>query len=119
MNKSRLRAIVDTAVDGIILMDARGTVTMFNPACERIFGYAEEEIVGGDIKTTDALALSRRARSISRELPAYPGERKIIGIGREVVGRRKSWRYVSPGSVGPGRSRGGRRGFLRRHPARC
>jgi PAS domain-containing protein len=45
MNKSQLQAVVDTAVDGIILMDARGMATLFNPACERIFGYAAGEIV--------------------------------------------------------------------------
>ena len=36
----RLQAVVDTAVDGVILIDARGTVLMFNPACEKLFGYA-------------------------------------------------------------------------------
>lgn len=89
MNKSRLRAIVDTAVDGIILMDARGVVTMFNPACERIFGYAADEIVGGDIKQ---LMPSPYRDEHDQYLENYrrTGERKIIGIGREVVGRRKS-----------------------------
>jgi two-component system sensor kinase FixL len=89
MNKSRLHAIVDTAVDGIILMDACGTVTMFNPACERIFGYAADEIVGGDIKQ---LMPSPYRDEHDQYLENYrrTGQRKIIGIGREVVGRRKS-----------------------------
>jgi len=35
----RLQAVLDTAVDGIILIDARGSILTFNPACERLFGY--------------------------------------------------------------------------------
>jgi PAS domain S-box-containing protein len=89
MNKSHLHAVVDTAVDGIILMDAGGTVTVFNPACERIFGYAAEEIVGGDVKR---LMPSPYRDEHDHYLENYQrtGERKIIGIGREVVGLRKS-----------------------------
>ena len=46
----RLRAVVDTAVDGVILIDPRGTVLMFNPACERLFGYASAEVTGKNVK---------------------------------------------------------------------
>ena len=35
----RLQAVLDTAVDGIILIDAKGSILTFNPACERLFGY--------------------------------------------------------------------------------
>jgi PAS domain S-box-containing protein len=89
INRSRLRAVVDTAVDGVILMNAGGTVTMFNPACERIFGYAAEEIVGGDVKR---LMPSPYRDEHDQYLENYQrtGERKIIGIGREVLGLRKS-----------------------------
>jgi PAS domain S-box-containing protein len=38
-----MRSVVDHVVDGIITIDARGTVTTFNPAAERIFGYKREE----------------------------------------------------------------------------
>jgi PAS domain S-box-containing protein len=89
MPESRLRAIVDTAVDGIILMDAAGRVTMFNPACERMFGYAADEIVGGDVKQ---LMPPPYREEHDQYLDNYrrTRRRKIIGIGREVVGRRKS-----------------------------
>ena len=90
MNRSRLLlAVVDTAVDGIILMGSGGTVTMFNPACERIFGYAADEIVGGDVKR---LMPSSYRDEHDQYLTNYQrtGERKIIGIGREVLGLRKS-----------------------------
>lgn len=89
MFESRLRAIVDTAVDGIILMDAGGTVTMFNPACERMFGYSAAEIVGGDVKR---LMPAPYRDEHDQYLANYreTGQRKIIGIGREVVGRRSN-----------------------------
>jgi two-component system sensor kinase FixL len=89
MNSSPTRAILDTAVDGIILMDARGTVTMFNSACERIFGYSAEEIVGGDVKR---LMPNPYHDEHDQYLDNYQRtrQRKIIGIGRQVLGRRKS-----------------------------
>src|SRR5579872_5375 len=89
MPESRLHAVVNTAVDGIILMDAGVSITMFNHACERMFGYGAAEIVGGDVKQLmpppyrdehdQYLDNYRRTRN-----------RKIIGIGRQVVGRRKN-----------------------------
>ena len=89
MIPSSLLAILDTAVDGIILMDARGTVTMFNSACEHIFGYAADEIVGGDVKR---LMPNPYHDEHDQYLLNYQrtGHRKIIGIGRQVFGRRKS-----------------------------
>jgi two-component system sensor kinase FixL len=89
MLASSLRAILDTAVDGIILMDARGKVTMFNSACERIFGYVADEIVGGDVKR---LMPNPYHDEHDQYLLNYQStrQRKIIGIGRQVVGRRKS-----------------------------
>jgi PAS domain S-box-containing protein len=87
-NENRLRAVVDTAVDGVILIDATGTILMFNPACERLFGYRQEEVAGQNVKM---LMPSPFQTEHDRYLENYhrTGERKIIGIGREVVGRRK------------------------------
>src|SRR5260370_1303156 len=42
----RMRALIETAVDGAILIDARGVVLIFNPACEKLFGYSADEVVG-------------------------------------------------------------------------
>jgi len=86
VTESRLRAVVETAIDGIIFMDAEGLVTMFNPACERMFGYRADEIIGGEVKRLMPGAehdqyLHKRRRT---------GRHKVIEIGREVVGRRKN-----------------------------
>ena len=50
INEIRLRTVVETAVDGVILMDSRGLVLMFNPACERLFGYDSGEVIGCNVK---------------------------------------------------------------------
>ncbi|MDP1960723.1 MAG: PAS domain S-box protein, partial [Reyranella sp.] len=46
---ARIAAILDTVVDGIITIDVRGTVETFNPAAERLFGYASAEVIGNNI----------------------------------------------------------------------
>ena len=83
------RAIVDTAVDGIMLMDLLGVVTMFNPACERMFGYRAEEVLGVNVKV---LMPAPYREEHDGYLANYrnTGERKIIGIGREVRGQRRN-----------------------------
>jgi PAS domain S-box-containing protein len=45
----QLRAVIDTAVDGVVMLDAAGTILMLNPACERLFGYASGEMTGINI----------------------------------------------------------------------
>jgi PAS domain S-box-containing protein len=45
----QLRAVVDTAVDGVLMFDAAGTIRMLNPSCERLFGYTSGEMIGRDI----------------------------------------------------------------------
>jgi len=86
---ARMQAVVDTAVDGVILIDSQGTVLMFNPACERLFGYAADEVVGQNVRM---LMPAPYREEHDRYLSNYhaTGDRKIIGIGREVVGRRKN-----------------------------
>jgi PAS domain S-box-containing protein len=84
----RLQAVLDTAVDGVILIDALGSILTFNPACERLFGYDPADVIGKNVKV---LMPPVYADNHDTYLANYrhTGERKIIGIGREVLGQRK------------------------------
>lgn len=86
---SRLRAVVDTAIDGVILINAQGVILMFNPACERLFGYAPFEVIGRNVKMLMPEPDRGRHDDYLRNY-LTSGERKIIGIGREVLGRRRN-----------------------------
>jgi len=84
----RMRAVIETVVDGIVTIDSRGMVCSFNPAAEDIFGYSANEVIGRNVN----LLMPNPYRTehdtyLSNYLTS--GERKIIGIGREVTGLRK------------------------------
>jgi len=87
-SEARIRAIVDTAVDGIITIDEQGIVEQFNPAAEQIFGYEAKEIIGEKVN----MLMSEPYRSqhngyIKNYLQT--GKTQIIGTGRETTGLRK------------------------------
>lgn len=83
-----LRAIIDTAVEGIITIDEQGTIEALNPAATHIFGYPRHEVLGRNVKM---LMPPHYATHHDQYLLNYlsTGERKIIGSGREVAGMRK------------------------------
>src|SRR5229473_6186122 len=85
---ARLRTLIETAVDGVILINARGVVLVFNPACEKLFGYSADAVIGQNVKM---LMPEPYRQEHDRYISNYLGTRepKIIGIGREVAGRRK------------------------------
>ena len=82
------QAILETAVDGIICIDAQGRIAVFNPAAERIFGYAAAEVLGSNITVLMPEPFRGEHDQYLRRY-ADTGVRQIIGTGREVVGRRK------------------------------
>jgi PAS domain S-box-containing protein len=86
--EQRLRAILQTAVEGIITIDERGIVESMNPAAEKTFGFKAEEIVG---KNVSLLMPSPYREEHDHYMANYvqSGQAKIIGIGREVIGQRK------------------------------
>jgi PAS domain S-box-containing protein len=84
----QLQAILDTAIEGIIVIDERGLIQTFNRAAARMFGYKPSEVIGQNI----SLLMPRpfhgeHDRYLSNYLQT--GRPKIIGIGREVPGLRK------------------------------
>ena len=86
--EARSRAVIDGTVDGIITMNAEGIVEMFNPAAERTFGYSADEVIGRNVKILMPAPYQDRHDGYLRNY-LDTGERKIIGIGREVAGLRK------------------------------
>jgi len=85
----RLRSIIDTVPDGIVVIDEQGIVQSFSPAAERLFGYTSREIVGENVKMLMPSPY-REAHDDYLERYCDTGERHIIGIGRVVVGLRKN-----------------------------
>ena len=99
--EARMQAVLASTVDGIITIDDRGIMESFNPASERIFGYAAGECIGRNVKMLmpdpDRTAHDSYIGNFLRT-----GEAKIIGIGREVVGLHKDGREF-PMDLGVGR----------------
>lgn len=83
-----LAAIMESAVDAIIVISEQGVVLQVNPATERLFGFSPEEVIGQNVSM---LMPPPYSQEHDQYLENYrqTGIAKIIGIGREVVGRRK------------------------------
>lgn len=81
-------ALTRTAIDGIMVIDERARVQVYNPACERLFGYGPDDVLGRNVDMLMPEPYhSEHDGYIARYLKT--GTPHIIGIGREVVGRRK------------------------------
>ncbi len=99
-NDQLFRALITSAIDGIVVIDADGTVELYNESCERLFQYSPSEVLGNNIKI---LMPQSQRKAHEEALARYrkTGEKRIIGTGREVVGQRKDLStfpiYVSVG----------------------
>lgn len=81
--ESLLLSVLDTAVDAIIIIDDQARILVYNQACERLFGYKAAEALGQNVRL---IMPEEFARHHDRYISDYlsTGQRKIIGVGREV-----------------------------------
>ncbi len=86
--EAHVKSILDTIPDAMVVIDERGTMQSFSSAAERLFGYNANEVIGQNVKI---LMPSPYRESHDAYLQRYlrTGERRIIGIGRVVVGQRR------------------------------
>lgn len=88
-SENKFNSIINNAVDGIIAISEQGIIEMFNPAASRLFGYAPEEVIGRNVKMLMPEHDSSRHDSyLYNYKTTHIG--KIIGIGREVIAKRKN-----------------------------
>ncbi len=81
--EARWQAIVESAIDGILVIDEKGVIEGFNPAAERLFGYAEHEVLGRNVSMLmPSPDRERHDGYLARYLASH--EPHIIGIGRQV-----------------------------------
>ena len=85
---ARHKAVLDNASDGIITIDEQGHIETVNPAAEKIFGHTFEELQGHNVAVLMPLQHAVRHDQYIRHY-LNSGDSKIIGIGRELTGRRK------------------------------
>ncbi|MBT0961308.1 PAS domain S-box protein [Denitromonas iodatirespirans] len=91
--EARLKAIFDTAVDGMITIDGNGLIHDFNQAAEALFGWTSAEVVDRNI----SMLMPEPHRSHhDRYLAHYltTGDARIIGVGREVMAQRRDGSLV-------------------------
>ncbi len=84
-----LSAVFDAAVDAIVVSDEKGMIARVNAACAKLFGYEIDELLG---KNVSVLMPPDFAAEHDEYIDHHKrtGEKRIIGIGRDVKGRRKS-----------------------------
>jgi two-component system sensor kinase FixL len=86
--EARYRAIFDSAVEAMAVIDAAGTIQSVNPALESTFGYTQEDLLGKNIKMLMPREIASHHDGYLRRY-RETGVKEIIGKGREVIGRRK------------------------------
>src|SRR4051812_25158538 len=87
-----LRAVIDTVVDGLIITDRDGTIRIFNPAAESLFGYLPQEVVGRNVSLLmphDPVPAHNGTGQADPSTAITAEKQRIMSAGREVTGRRK------------------------------
>jgi two-component system, LuxR family, sensor kinase FixL len=86
-SEAHLRSVLETVPDAVIVINDRGLIQSFSAAAERLFGYSATDVVGQNVKMLMPQPY-RDEHDGYLERYRRTGERRIIGIGRVVLGRR-------------------------------
>lgn len=86
--EAHLQSILETMPDAMVVIDSEGIIQSFSAAAERLFGYSATEVIGQNVKILMPSPYREDHDGYLRRYLAT-GERRIIGIGRVVVGERK------------------------------
>jgi two-component system sensor kinase FixL len=87
-SEAHLRSVLETVPDAMVVIDEQGSIQSFSAAAERLFGYAAAEVIGQNVRMMMPEPY-RSSHDGFLERYRDTGERRIIGIGRVVVGQRK------------------------------
>ncbi|MBF0422605.1 MAG: PAS domain S-box protein [Magnetococcales bacterium] len=89
---AEIKAIIQTAVNGIITIDGKGIIRIFNPSAEALFGWRSVEVIGKNVSLLMEESVASRHDDYLENF-LITGRTKIIGIGREVTAKRKDGSY--------------------------
>lgn len=87
-SEAQFRAIADNTIDGLITISEAGLIKSFNPACERIFGYRQKDVIGKNISLLLPEPYRSEYESYTRDMRLI-GREKMVGSGRELKGKKK------------------------------
>lgn len=109
-SEERIRAVVDTMVDGIITIDEAGVIESVNPAIERIFGFSKDELISNNVAVLMPASADGTLTSAIQDY-VDSGRANLVGSGRELSGRRRDGTVI-PLEIGISEiNQGGRRMF--------
>jgi PAS domain S-box-containing protein len=88
IQQRNIRILLESAPNGFVLVDERGTIKLVNESAEKLFGYSRDELLGKDV---EALVPERYVPDHQKERASYQEkpETRSMGLGRDLSGRRK------------------------------
>jgi PAS domain S-box-containing protein len=89
LSEARIRAVVESSLDGVITMDQEGRVVDFNPAAEKIFGYPRHKVPGQPLASLIIPAELREEYQRGFEEHLETGESQLVGRRIETIAMRK------------------------------
>jgi PAS domain S-box-containing protein len=91
--EEEIRSVVDHMLDCVITIDEKGIIRSANPSVEKIFGYSHDEVIGHNVSLLMPEP-DHTTHDNYRKHYLQTGEARIIGIGREVVGKHKNGEHL-------------------------